>query len=120
MKLIPYEKLMLPTGHSPEEIKRRLQEGVGHPRGGGFAALRKPEKFFEGTFDGNKFLFWRAIRHNNGFMPLVIGRIEPGKLEVELKWHPFIRIFFPAGWACLSFWAGWSRSSSPPLNARCR
>ena len=34
MRLIPYEKLTLTTGHSPEEIKRRLEAGVGVPRGG--------------------------------------------------------------------------------------
>ncbi len=95
MQLIPYEKLTLTTGYSPYEIKRRLEAGVGQPRGCGFKALRKPKKLFEGKIDGNQFLFWRAIRHSNGFMPLIKGRIEPGRLELELKWHPFTQIFVP-------------------------
>ena len=95
MCLIPYEKLILPTTYSPEEIKQRLEAGVGKPRGGGFAALRKAEKPFEGDINEHDFLFWKAIRYNNGFMPLISGKIEPGKVEVELKWHPFIQLFFP-------------------------
>ena len=103
MNLIFYEKLALRTAHSPTEIRRRMEAGIGKPRGGGFKALRKPEKPFEGTFDGNKFLFWRAIRHSNGFMPLVTGTIEPGAVHVELKLHPFMRIFIPAWLALLVF-----------------
>ena len=95
MNFFPYEKLILPTSHSVDEIKRRLEAGIGKPRGGGLKALKKAEKLFEGNIEGNKFFFWRAIRHSNGFMPIVTAIIEPGRLEVELKLHPFIRIFFP-------------------------
>ena len=118
MRLIPYEKLTLVTSHSPVEIKRRLEAGVGAPRGGGFKALRKPEKLFEGAFDENKFRFWRAIRHTNGFMPIVTGTIVVGKLEVELKWHPFIRIFFPV-WTGILIVMGWLVVSKDPANAQC-
>lgn len=103
IRIIPYEKLSFTTSHSPAEIKRRLEQGVSVPRGGGFKALRKAEKPFEGTIENNKFLFWRAIRHTNGFMPLIEGTIEPGKIKVELKWHPFMRIFFPLWMAMLIF-----------------
>ncbi len=92
MKFIPYEKLVLRTSLDLQEIRRRLAAGVGTPRGCGLAALKKPEKLFEGTVGENDFKFWRAIRHNNGFMPLIAGKIFPGKLEVELAWHPVVKI----------------------------
>ncbi len=106
MNLIFYEKLTLRTSHSPAEIRKRMEAGIGKPRGGGFAALRKPEKSFEGTFDGDKFLFWRAIRHNNGFMPLVTGTIEPGVVNVELKLHPFMWVFIPSWFGMLLYIGG--------------
>src|SRR5262245_36255435 len=117
MKIFPYEKLVLATVHSPQEIRRRLEEGVGRPRGGGCAALRKPEKLFEGNITDKDFLFWRAIRHTNGFMPLISGTIEPGQLVVTLKWHPFIQFFFPF-WFALLIAMGWA-AAGPPRASSC-
>ena len=51
-------------------------------------------------------------------MPLVTGQIEPGKLEVELKWHPFIRIFFPV-WTGILIVVGWLVVVKDPASARC-
>ena len=116
MRLIPYERLIFNTGYTPEEIRQRLEQGVGKPRGGGFAALRKAEKPFEGTIGEHEFLFWRAIRHNNGFMPLISGKIEPGRVEAELKWHPFIRYFFPI-WISLLFAIGFAVNTCKLKNA---
>src|SRR5262245_45219962 len=116
MRFIPYEKLELTTGHSKDEIRRRLEAGVGKPRGGGFAALRKAEKLFEGDIREGDFLFWSAIRYNNGFMPLVSGSFEAGRITVELKWHPFIRWFFPL-WFALLFALGFLAKFNCPQSA---
>ena len=98
MILLPYVKIRLKTSFTSQQILERIRDVVDSskptwswkwPKG----FLRNSSKPFEGTVDGFNFKINRIINYQNSFLPMIIGKIEGGDVELTLRPSIFAIVF---------------------------
>ncbi|PRX53735.1 hypothetical protein [Flagellimonas meridianipacifica] len=96
------EKRELRSRLQKEEVLQVLRENVQPKRTMEERFRRKkPTKYFEGTFEGNRFEIQRAINHRNSFLPKIYCSLEETSsgTKVYLKFQMLIFVIvFMAIW----------------------
>lgn len=98
-KYLPFEKYVLKTTLSEEEVRRRLVANV-EIRSALLNSLRwssSHSKPYEGKFDGNTFKVSRIINYKNSFIPVIEGRISTflntTEIHIKMRLHTFVKVF---------------------------
>ncbi len=73
LRFLPFENMLIRTDLSVEELRRRLSEQVGEPRGLKILAGR-PQPYL-GRFEKDRFCVWRDFSYRNSFKPIIRGKL---------------------------------------------
>ncbi|WP_212004448.1 hypothetical protein [Chitinophaga sp. HK235] len=104
MKFVPFEDYTLITYLSPEEVKRRLEEKLNLKRrtfSFSFGSQSDPDRPYEGTFQGNKFVIKRIINYRNSFLPEITGVVTHEVVHTAIKIKMTMAVFV---YAFLAIW----------------
>lgn len=102
--LLPYEKYVLTTTLTAEEVLKRIGNNVQAEHDYTWSAFRRVySKPYRGAVTGLSFRMIRNINYRNSFLPVIRGRVTSfsGHTEVMINMRPvgFIIVF-------MSFWLG--------------
>lgn len=102
--LLPYEKYVLTTTLTPEEVLRRIGNNVQAEKDYNWSAFRRVyRKPYRGLVTGLSFRMIRNINYRNSFIPVIRGRVTniSGQTEIMINMRPigFIIVF-------MAFWLG--------------
>jgi hypothetical protein len=102
--LLPFEKYVLVTTLTPEEVLRRLGNAIQAENDYTWSAFRRVyRKPYRGAVTGLTFRMIRNINYRNSFIPVIRGRVTSisGQTEIMINMRPvgFIIVF-------MSFWLG--------------
>ena len=96
MSILPYEKLIINTNLTSEEIIEKLNEYI-EPYQPFRNKFKPPNKPYNGKIDGNNFTIARNINYRNSFLPIVKGKIisdyQGSIINITLSLHPVIIVF---------------------------
>jgi hypothetical protein len=96
--VLPFEKHILRTSLSKEQVIEKLKESVEPEKSFGFRSFNfSYTKPYVGKINGDRFEIKRAINYRNSFLPLIKGIInnEIGrtKIDISMKPHDFVIAF---------------------------
>lgn len=101
-KVLPFEKHILRTRLSKEQVIEKLKESVEPEKSFGFGSINfSYTKPYVGRINGETFEIKRAINYRNSFLPLIKGVVNSDigrtKIDISMKPHDFV-IAFMAIW----------------------
>ena len=122
VRFIPYEKFIIKTSFSSDEIKQKLSEIIEPARTFRyeFSSKYKP---YEGEVDGDNFKINKTIcygRSGKVFSPIIKGKIQGSSLEViiRLDWFAEIFIVFFLGvWGLLTLSVVFTKQAFTAFNS---
>ncbi|MCB0083471.1 MAG: hypothetical protein KDE47_21165 [Caldilineaceae bacterium] len=100
-KLLPYERIVIETALSPEQVQQELTEVI-EPRRNRMTwrGVAHDHKAYEGAFDHNGFTVSRIIHYRNSFLPQLTGKIERtatgSTITITMQPHTFVLVFMLA------------------------
>lgn len=126
MSLLPYDRFVIETRRSLDEVIERLRDNVivtekYQPRRGVFAR-GKITKRFHGVLRGDGFMISKIIRYGSSFLPIIHGSFEPTPrgtaIHVRMKLHP-LTVGFIFSFVAVVLWgiAKGFREGIPPVFA---
>jgi hypothetical protein len=91
---LPYERFVIETRLTPQEVAERLREVAAPGRRLRLFRSSAGEKDFQGTVSDREFRITRVIDYRNSFLPVVRGLIEDApdgaRIEVSMRLHPAV------------------------------
>jgi hypothetical protein len=95
MKILPYESFAIDSRQSADAIAAALAAHV-DPKSG-FWSYRAGGKNFRGEVSRDGFKLTRSIVYRNSFLPVIVGKFEPGpvgtRISVLMRLHLFVLVF---------------------------
>jgi hypothetical protein len=102
----PSRQFVIDTELSQDEVVERLRAIV-EPGNAWLAGFRRTNKLFAGAVSPDGFKIIRLIYYRNSFLPVIIGRFEPGpggvRVQVAMRPNQFARIFGTLWFGLLAF-----------------
>jgi hypothetical protein len=102
MKTLPYDRFIIRTKLTPDEVQQRISGFVEPDQW--FRWFSSGEhKPYQGEIENHKFRISRAIHYRNSFLPIIIGEIQsdPGgsTIRITMRMHGLVIAF-------MIFWLG--------------
>ena len=96
--ILPYEKYVLTSKLSADEVCKRISENIEHRKGLQFSLFRRSTlKPYEGQILNHSFTINRIIQYKNSFLPLTRGNISTffgqTQISIEMKLSNIAIIF---------------------------
>ena len=91
LNFVPFEKYILTTKLSCDDIYKRLADNIEPKQNIQFFAFnRNSAKPYEGEISGNSFTMSRIIKYNNSFLPVIKGKISSivGQTQIRIVMRP--------------------------------
>jgi len=96
--LVPYEKYVLITRLSPQEIHYRLDQIVDTSKHfNTIFSMARREKLYHGELSESNFKIVRKIGYRNSFLPVIQGRVSSSaqqtRIDIQMRLHMAVLIF---------------------------
>lgn len=97
MKYLPFEKFVLTTQLSVDEVQQRLNEKVEHKQNPWLSRAPKTNKPYTGEITSETFRMYRIINYRNSFLPQISGRYIKNyngtQIQIKMQLHTGVKIF---------------------------
>lgn len=103
-KYLPFEKYILISQLSAEEVRKRLADNIESQKKFSLSPFEKYRaKPYEGSISEKEFTIKRIINYRNSFLPVIKGQIreEMGQVSIQVYMRPATGVLI-----FLSFWFG--------------
>lgn len=100
LAILPYRQFVIESPLPPAELLNRISESVERSRWAVFRTVHAP---FRGEVQGSNFKLRRIINYGNGFLPVIVGRVEArgdggsqlvGVMRLSVPTSMFMSIWF--------------------------